>query len=313
MRTVGVQHVVVGTSDLQAALQLYHQELGLACCQGPAPLSPAERALFGLPATIPAEAVTLGAPGQRYGLIRLVSFGEATTAPVRAAARPYDSSPKNLDFQVRDLAATYAALRVHGYQFRSEPVTYPHDGQRITEVQLLGPDAVNVVLIETEPAPALPFSPQGVAGVTQWVLTTGDLAGMTRLFHEGLGIPLVLRNRLAGPAIERMIGLPSGAALEIAILGGETAYGRIELVQYTGVVARDLTGRARPPAAGLLQVGFAVDDLEGTMKRLADFGFQLLCSPLACPDPWGQPGRAAALAQPDGLMIELWQRPPGEC
>jgi catechol 2,3-dioxygenase-like lactoylglutathione lyase family enzyme len=195
-----------------------------------------------------------------------------------------------------------------GYAFRSEPVAYPHDGHLIKEVQMRGPDEVNIVLLETETGIRLPFSEQGFAGVTQWVLTVGNLKRAEALFAEALGIPVALRNRLAGPDIERMIGLPPGAGLNIVILAGDTPFGRIELVHYEGVESRDLTARARPPASGMLQVGFAVDDLEATLARLATFGAQPLAGPIALPDLLGRMRRAASVIDTTGLMIEVWER-----
>ena len=69
----------------------------------------------------------------------------------------------------------------------------------------------------------------------------------------GLGMPLVAENRLAGQAIEAMIGLPPGSWLEIAIFG-EGPYGGVEVVWYGGVESRDLTPLARPPNTGLLDL-----------------------------------------------------------
>ncbi|MCS6800475.1 MAG: hypothetical protein RMM58_07440 [Chloroflexota bacterium] len=309
MSAVGVQHIVVGARDFESALRLYRDHLGLGVRHGPAPVSAAELTLWGLqPEHFAATAVTLGAPDQQYGLLRLVSFGERTGEPVRKDARPYDYSPKNLDIQTVDIDRAYTTLSALGYPFRSEPVTYPHDGHLIKEVQMRGPDEVNIVLLETEAGRAFSFSPQGFAGVTQWVLTVGDLSRAVALFSEGLGIPVAMHNRLAGPEIERMIGLPPGASLNIAILAGDTLFGRIELVHYEGVDSRDLTPRARPPAAGMLQVGFAVDDLEASAAKLAAFGVRPLSAPRDVPDPFGHPRRAVSLIDTTGLMLELWQR-----
>lgn len=309
MSAVGVQHIVVGARDLAGALRLYRDHLGFQVRRGPDAVPSAELVLWGLrPEEGGATAVTLGGPRQEYGLIRLVSFGERTGAPVRADARPYDYSPKNLDIQTTDIDRAYRTLSALGYAFRSEPVAYPHDGHLIKEVQMRGPDEVNVVLLETEAGMSLPFSEQGFAGVTQWVLTVGDLKRAEAIFSEALGVPVALRNRLAGPEIERMIGLPPGAGLEIVILAGDTSFGRIELVHYEGVDSRDLTARARPPASGMLQVGFAVDDLEATLARLAAFGAQPLAAPRELPDPLGRLRRAASVIDSTGLMIEVWQR-----
>ncbi|MCS7003225.1 MAG: hypothetical protein NZ518_10295, partial [Dehalococcoidia bacterium] len=275
--------------------------------RGPESLSHAERALWGLGPEVEAKAVTLGGPDQTHGLIRLAAFGSATGPPVREHARPYDYSPKNLDFQTRDLDHAYRTLRAAGYAFRSEPVRYPHDGHMIAEVQLRGPDEVNVVLLESETGAHLPFSSPGFAGVTQWVLTVGDAPKAERLFYEGLGIPVALRNRLAGPDIERMIGLPPGAGLVVTIMADDSPFGRIELVHYEGVDSVDYTRLARPPRAGLLQIGFAVEDLAATAARLERLGLEPLCDPVRGVDPLGRFARAVSLADPDGIMIELWQ------
>ena len=301
-----IQHVVVGASDLDASLRLYRDHLGLEVLRPLGRVPEAESALWGLPDGADVRAVTLGMAGASAGLVRLASFGSATGTPVRGEARPFDSSPKNLDYKVEDLDRAYRELSAAGYRFRSEPVRYMHDGHEVGEVQMLGPDFVNVVLVQYDQGPSVTFTPKGFAGVTQWVLTVGDMARAVGLFRDVLGVQLHQENRLTGPAIEKMVGLPPGAALEVTLLGTGGPYGRIELVHYDGVQARDFTADARPPRAGMLQVAFRVPDLDAASEALRQHGLQEFAGPVECLDPVGSPARAASFLHNSGLLLELW-------
>jgi catechol 2,3-dioxygenase-like lactoylglutathione lyase family enzyme len=247
-----IERILVGTSDLEASLALYRDQLGLEVLRPLERVAAEECARWGVQAEHDVQDIVLAGAGQTAGLLRLVSFGAQSGQPVRAGARPYDSSPKNLDFRVRDIQAAYGQLEQAGHVFRSEPKSFQHHGETVWEAQLTGPDFVNVVLVQHDAGPVVRYTARGFAGVTQWVITVPDMARAQRRFL-GLGMPLTGENRLAGPEIEAMIGLPPGAWLEIAMFG-EGPYGGVEVVHYGGVEARDLTPLARPPNTGLLNV-----------------------------------------------------------
>lgn len=302
----GFQHVVVGTRDLERSLSLYCTDLGLALLSPVAPVPAGERELWALPPGYEANAATIGMPGATSGLIRLVTFGAGTGAPVREGARPYDSSPKNLDFSVLDVDAAYARLRERGHSFRTEPTHYEHGRKPIGEVQMMGPDEVNVVLLQFPDLTPAVHTPEGFAGVVQWVLTVGDRAPVIALLRDGLGLPLIRESLIKGPEIERMLGLPPGTELNTALMGGATPSGLIQLVEYSTVQPRDLTADARPPRSGLLHVGFTVPDLRESMARLTAAGATPFAGPVQSRDPLGREAEAASLVGPGGLLIELW-------
>jgi hypothetical protein len=101
------------------------------------------------------------------------------------------------------------------------------------------------------------------------------------------------------------VGLPSGAGLDIRILGDPASpYGRLELVQYEGVKSSNLYPRTAPPARGMLSVTYFVPDLEPILARGAAYGIRdagrvttILGS-----------GRMAQLTSPAGLRIDLLER-----
>ena len=98
-----------------------------------------------------------------------------------------------------------------------------------------------------------PISAGSSAGPQRQLQT--HLVPLPRLFLEQvLGLEETSYHRFAGPEVERTIGLPAGAGLDIRIFGDPAyAYGRLEIVQYEGVTGADLYPRARPPAGDRLR------------------------------------------------------------
>jgi len=132
-----------------------------------------------------------------------------------------------------------------------------------------GPDHLNLVLLEIE-GQHENVSAQGYGVVPQIVLTTVAGANEVDYFRQLLDLHLLHELRLDGPEVERTIVLPPGAGLVVRVLGDPNQrYGRLEFIEYEGIVSRNLYSRAVPPACGMLSVEYLVADLDVALRSSA--------------------------------------------
>jgi catechol 2,3-dioxygenase-like lactoylglutathione lyase family enzyme len=243
--------------------------------------------------------------GATAGAIHLVEFPRPS-APVRQGARVFDHVPKNLDIYVRDMAMRFAQLKAQGVKFRSDPITSPGpDGMVFKEVHLAGHDETNIVLLEViGKGYDTCFNARGFAGIGPLITIVPSLAGEEVFYTGVLGMAITLDIRLGGPVIEKMTGLPAGAALLLKVYGDPAeALGRVEVIEYERTTGSNLFERARAPALGTLHVTYHVPDLAPLVDRLAaaevnvvDHGTRrLLCGT----------GRVVSFHSPAGFRIEV--------
>jgi catechol 2,3-dioxygenase-like lactoylglutathione lyase family enzyme len=266
-------HATVGVTDLDATVAFWSDNFGLttrARRDGP-------DAALGRLWQIPAEAIRRQAlvhtPGAAVGALHLVEF-DAPGPPVREGAQVCDRLPKNIDLYTRDIAARFAELQAAGQQFRAPPAEMAAGGHVFREAQMPGPDGVNVVIIEViGPGYAVPLSPRGFAGIGPLVTIVGDVAAEGRFYRAVLGLSTTFAVQLDGPAIERAVGLPPGAGLDLQVFGDPAEpLGRIEAIEYRQAAGANLYPRAKPPARGILHATWRIPSLDGLRARLAATG-----------------------------------------
>jgi len=301
-------HATVGVADLGVAVSFWVEHFGFEVAgdrQGPdAELA----ALWNIaPADVTRQAL-LRTAGAAAGAIHLVEFARPT-APVRQQSQVFDHLPKNLDIYVRDIDRRFEQLKAEGVKFRSNPVTLPGpDGMIFKEVHLPGHDEINVVLLEViGKGYDAGFNARGFAGIGPLITIVPDSAREEAFYNGVLGMAITLDIRLGGPAVEKMIGLPAGAALSLKVYGdpGEPL-GRVEVIEYERTAGRNLYARAKAPALGTLHVTYRVPDVAPLLDRLGAAGIQYV-------DHGNRrllygAGRLVSTHSPAGLRIEVQER-----
>jgi len=300
-------HVTIGVARLHDAIRFWESSFGLDVRDRRDGPDAALARLWGIDAdriTRQALVATPTEDGWAAGAMHLVEFAHPL-APVRQGARVYDRLPKNLDLYTVDMAARYAELEAAGHHFRAPWAEMPAGERRFREAQMRGHDDINVVLIEVTGAGyRTTLSPRGYAGIGPLVTVVGDGKSEVRFYRDVLGMATTLEILLQGPEIERTVGLPPGAGIDIHVFGDpDEPMGRIEIIEYQQVQGDDRYPLARPPARGILHVNYRVPDLGPLRERLAianiavtDHGFV---------DAIYGKGRVISFCSPAGFRIEV--------
>ncbi len=260
--------VTIGVADMDAALSLWVGEFGFNVCaerDGP-DYGMSDR--WGLSASDIRRQALVRNGVAASGMLHFVEFAEPAP-PVRSGAESFDLCPKNLDIYTRDMPSRMRALRKAGHEFRNEEyseITAP-SGITFREIHMPSHDCINVVLLELIGAD-LPYSARDFAGVGPLITIVPDADRESAFYREVFDLECLSRNRLDGPDIEKMIGLPAGAALEVSIWGDPAEpLGQIEIIEYRGVTGRNLYPRARAPATGILELCYSAADAGPIRER----------------------------------------------
>ena len=157
-----VKRVTLWVRDVEAALRVYRDALGLQVIEDKSLAGPGIAGLIGLKQAS-LRIVHLAAPGMEHGWVGLYALSDADPAPAQPALPRPDGFPRHgqatVVLTVEDMPAIVPRLRVtDGVQFVPEPVEYRKTtGGDATppglyrEVIFFDPDGVPVSLLEYQP------------------------------------------------------------------------------------------------------------------------------------------------------------------
>ena len=265
--------VTIGTADMKGALDFWVGRLGFECVARAEGDDPGLREHWAVTDRHVARQAMVRSVGAKNGGMHLVEW-DAAADSVRADAQVFDLCPKNLDIYVDDLPVRMAQLAEQGVVFRNEHYSeaVSPDGVHFREIHLAGHDDINIVLLQVIGSDT-PIPDSGFYGVGPLVCIVRDPAEEKRFIDTVLGLSLSHNNILEGSEIEKMIGLPTGCALEVSIWAEPgQALGELELVTYQGTDGADLYPRARPGARGVTHLNWQVDDIEALAAHLSAHG-----------------------------------------
>ena len=138
-------------------------------------------------------------------------------------------------------------------------------------------------------------------------LTVSDLERSLHFWRDAMGMEVLFQQEKAGGYLEAIVREP-GAHVRMAHLafGGEGP--RIELFQY--LVPHGGQHHLRPADLGFAHVCVACEDLDERMKRLVAAGGVPFSEPVVIDTGVNRGGRGVYLRDPDGHVVELFERPP---
>ncbi len=303
----GWSSVTVGVADIDAAIDLWVRAFGMTIVTERVGADADQAAIWGIDADDIERQVLVATGDARKGMVHFVQFRDPDP-PVRSGAAVYDLVPKNLDVYVDNMPRRFGQLQKQGYRFRTRSFSEVEapDGTEFREVHMPAHDDVNVVLLEVV-GQSKPFTPRGFAGVGPLIFIVDDAMSEKAFVESILRLEKLNDNLLEGPEIERMVGLPPGAGLDVSIWGRQgNDLGDLEIIEYQGVSGSDLYDRARPKSLGVLHVTYVIADARGLRRRLMESG--VATNEHGRRSTIVASGEIVSFTSPAGLRIEVIER-----
>lgn len=143
-------------------------------------------------------------------------------------------------------------------------------------------------------------------GLDHVSVTVADLERSVAFYHDVLGIPIFGTGAEEGLSVTSIVG--AGRArfryADLNLGAGQI----LELLQYLEPRGVPHRPNVYDPGSGHLAV--RVDDLDGVLQRLKDAGFPPRSEPTVLEEPaWWAGARVVYVTDPDGVAVELVQRP----
>ena len=149
-----------------------------------------------------------------------------------------------------------------------------------------------------------------VTGIYHGGITVSDMDRSLRFYAEGLGLPVEFDVVAADrPYLREVLALDFSAMRIVYLRLPGSGATFIELLEYRGLERHPASARPQDPGAGHLCL--FVDDVEEMHDRLTAMGYRSR-SPKVVDITAGVNlgARSCYMADPDGYLVELFQRPP---
>jgi catechol 2,3-dioxygenase-like lactoylglutathione lyase family enzyme len=304
---------VVSVRHPDDAARLF-RDVGAWRATGQGKVSRQELDYWRLPRRVTASFLRLCAPAAATGCIRFVRFDGAKQRPVRLAARPWDTGGIfSLMVRTDNVQALFDRAIALGWWAESEPIAFTFGGSSLRNVVLTGPHGINIAAYErvSPPFTAFPLGP--ISQAFNSMRMVRDQRASVRFYRDRLGFTPVFDSDYRDPAPQPSnFSLPQNLATSVIRraaalqpVAGET--GRVEVMQFVGLVGKDASAEASPPNLGLLSVRYPVQDLAGYRRRLEAQKVAIAYS--ASSVPVGGLGKVdiVAVRDPDGSITEFYE------
>ena len=138
-------------------------------------------------------------------------------------------------------------------------------------------------------------------------LTISNLERSLRFWRDAMGMTVVVDQEKKGGYLEAIVAEP-GAHVRMVHLAFAGQGLRIELFEYITPSAGHHV--SRPADVGFTHICVACDDLDERLDRLVAAGGTPLSPPAEIDTGVNRGGRGVYLRDPDGHVVELFERPP---
>jgi lactoylglutathione lyase len=137
-------------------------------------------------------------------------------------------------------------------------------------------------------------------------LTVRSLPRSLAFYRDVLGMDVVFEQEKERGYLAAIVGYPDAHVrmAQLAFPGGEH---RLELFEYVVPEPRGEPGEPRD--VGITHVCLVVDDIDALARRLEAAGASLFSDPVPVDTGANAGGRGVYLRDPDGIVLELFQRP----
>ncbi|MEO1575383.1 MAG: VOC family protein [Pseudomonadota bacterium] len=275
------------------------------------------RALWGIPAPVQFEVYRLNRPGAPGAIqVRLLVIDRATPA-IHASWRPTELGPFSLGFPTDDLPSLDLKLRRMGFGAMNPMSVYEvprPDGTKypISETIFTAPEFLHAVGINRGDGMAQlgPVDPDtGLGGPAYSAQVVADSDAQLKFYTDVLGMELRSDREWKSSGSTGAMGNPDGAVFRFSIVYsmGATS-GHLLFVHFRNVDTTDTGVAPRPPNRGLVMWSFPVRDLDQTREALQKAGTTVVHEPVELDTPSLGRHRAMTVLDPNGMLIELFER-----
>ncbi|MFT4055530.1 MAG: hypothetical protein QM681_13570 [Novosphingobium sp.] len=252
---------------------------------------------------------------QGRGALRLVRFHGVDQKVMRSSQRTWDTGGIfDVDMFSADVDAVYRGLQRHGWMAFGEPVDYSEAHFSVRQVVAIGPDGLNLAVIQRY-SPEVPgLDPSGrlspVFNSTQMV---EDIEGAIAFYVDVLGWHKDLDFMVEGVAEPGadVLGLPLPAAIgakrRVVIFNPPgPSVGGVELIHNAAMHGRRCDADCAAPNIGILCLRFEVEDAPAYAAAIVGRGGALYAEPAAIEiAPYGTVTQFA-VRSPEGAIVEFF-------
>jgi catechol 2,3-dioxygenase-like lactoylglutathione lyase family enzyme len=255
-------------------------------------------------------------PASTRGFIRLVRFDGVEQRRIRSNAMPWETGGLcDLYLTVRDAGFANEALRRHGWQGFSDPITYSFAGASVSEIIMRSPEGVVLCLMEMADKandPYLVSSFFGGAFNVALTVAERDYAASCAFFRDVLGWNTYFEGvNKSQPPGDNPTGLPRNLALSLGRRAGifvnhpSDRTGSLLVLAFEGLEARDHATHSAPPNLGLFGVRVAVTDPDAIAADIIRRGGTVQATAICDIDPYGR-SKIFAVVTPTNARIEFF-------
>lgn len=304
-----IKFVTQGVEQLDRAIRFYQDAFGFVEHGRMRVAGPAFEAAWRMPAGLTGEAVVLGLPDRRSGLLRLVQFDRRGERIWGNYERIQDLGHYAVNYRYRDITTGWQRLLAAGATKKSEPIYWKvNEDIEAWDAQAYDPDGVLLDVFEVR---------GNLEGTIGWLFTdasevqsvaihVSDDARMQR-FLEGLGFRVLFDTTLEG--MGHFLGVSEDIRVHnVNFISPHAPNGRIEFSRYLGTDGKPLTDRAVPPNIGILAISLETDDLKDTNSLVVALGATPIAEPFEAEMPPFGRVLFATFHGPDGEQWEFFQR-----
>jgi len=149
-----------------------------------------------------------------------------------------------------------------------------------------------------------------ISEIDHVAITVSDINESLAFYRDIMGMEVMIDAELVGKEVEAVLALPGAKLRTVVLKKGERAKGMVELLSFSSPEGDSIPVKRRPSDVGPYLLSFEVDDIEKEYQRLLKKGVKFNSPPQPLNIKPAGIFKAAIFQGPDGILLELVERPP---
>ena len=303
-----IAFATLGVRDLRTTTTFYRDVFDYEQLASGA-VDPELAALWQVPSGTTARYAVLGRRGAPRGRLRLLACEPPGEHAWGSYERYFDYGHYAINIRVPDIRSHWTRIIGGGAKPKSGPTHWVVEaGMEAWDSLSWDPDGTLLDSYTVTGRPDVFQDLQGHASELETVaIHVGD-ADRAKLFYVALGYSTFFDRRIDD--LGAFFHLPDGVVLrDVNLYKPEcSGIGRIEIVQYEGLLGNPVGPLARPPRRGILSISFECEHLESAAAIVCEHGGSVAGAPVEVDLPAVGAVRALSATGPDGEMLEFYER-----